>query len=458
MKAELFFLWTAVAVASGWRGDGDGQWPGTSPPTAWTEAWSAPLGGWSNASPAVDGDLACVQQEPTTLVCVDAASGAPRWAHAHPVLDSLAEADRAAVAGLVAAGEQAAIDLEDVRARYSRALRAARSSGGDGGEVEVLSRQLDQIKASLEASARYRTPADKDLIGWSSPTPLVASDGVWAFFGNGVVVARARDGGERWSRWLGEPAERMWGWDWGTAASPVRVGELVVVGHRDLVALDANSGAERWRVPDWRHFGAPAVVDPAGAALLVAPDGRVVRAADGVVVARGLGEAWYLSPAVSGREVYLVEARSGQMTKERGSTTLKAWTLGPLAGDKLEATPRYTVHIPSKEPIYGTPVVHDGRLYLVTANTTLMVLDAATGAVLHQQKLTTASGATSYAGPGVAGEHLFVGVDDGRTFVLTLGDAPAIVAENAGPPRRSSLTFVGSSIFLRADDRLQRLH
>ena len=85
--------------------------------------------------------------------------------------------------------------------------------------------------------------------GWATATCATDGERVVAFFGKGGLHCFAVDGKPLWSKNLGEfPGV------WGTAASPVIVGDLVIqncdaAGEGLLVAFDKTTGKEAWRTP-----------------------------------------------------------------------------------------------------------------------------------------------------------------------------------------------------------------
>ena len=90
----------------GFRGDGNGYFPGATPVTEWREGtaawitedkhqvpllldrrahnvvWKIELPSWANSQPIVAGDRVFVTAEPNLLVCVDACSGRVLWSQA----------------------------------------------------------------------------------------------------------------------------------------------------------------------------------------------------------------------------------------------------------------------------------------------------------------------------------------------------------------------------------------
>ena len=107
--------------------------------------------------------------------------------------------------------------------------------------------------------------------GWASATCATDGEVVVAFFGKGGLHAYAVDGQPLWSRDLG-PFEGPWG----TAASPVIVGDLVIQNgdsDRDafLEAFDRKTGKTVWRRPrpDHRGWSTPILVQHDGREQLV---------------------------------------------------------------------------------------------------------------------------------------------------------------------------------------------
>ena len=85
--------------------------------------------------------------------------------------------------------------------------------------------------------------------GWATATCATDGDLVVAFFGKGGLHCFSVEGRPLWSKELG-----VFPGEWGTAASPVIVGDLVIqncdaAGEGLLMAFDKATGAEKWRTP-----------------------------------------------------------------------------------------------------------------------------------------------------------------------------------------------------------------
>jgi outer membrane protein assembly factor BamB len=460
LVVSVGLIGTAFA-ATGYRNDGTGVWPGTNAPTAWslTERliWRTALPAWSNASPAVGAGKVCVCSEPTTLICADATTGRVVWSAPHDVLATLGGDEKAKATALVTAGDAAEAELATLRTEVSRLSREARAnpSADASARLKAVQDRMGTLKTAVAAAAHYRTPPNQGLIGWSSPSPAIDPGGVWALFGNGVVAGHGLDGSLKWSRWLGPPPERMLGYDSGTSASPLRVDDLLVVPFGNLTALDAATGAVRWTDKrPWPHYGPPTATKVGGVSMLLLPDGRILRARDGVELAKDLANVWYIAPVLAGDVALYLEARSGAEVIQNSGVTMKAYRLSAAPGGSVTAMPLWTTKIPAKDPFYGQPVASLGYVYMATSTAELWTINLATGAVSATRKLDGLANDTVYAGPMVAGGHLYVGNDSGQTAVLSIGATPELLRVNTLEAMRASPAFLDGRVYLRSANAL----
>jgi outer membrane protein assembly factor BamB len=85
--------------------------------------------------------------------------------------------------------------------------------------------------------------------GWASATCATDGEHVFAFFGKGGLHCYTADGKKVWSRDLGQ-----FSGDWGTTASPLLFGDLVVqncdsTAKPFLLAVDKHTGKDVWKTP-----------------------------------------------------------------------------------------------------------------------------------------------------------------------------------------------------------------
>ena len=456
----MMWWWLGIALAQpfGWRAHGDAVINDVTPPETWTTtAVSVETAAWGNGSPVPLGTLVCVTEEPTTLACFDRGTGARVWAATNDWLDTL-PADQ------VASGREKiarAAELEGLVQQRQRDVgdkrRELRRSAGDpavAAAMKEVQADLERLRAEQAVLGQFTTPPDLDMIGYASPTPVVDGTTVYALFGHGVVSAFT-DGGERlWSRWLGPPPRPMTGFDFGSVASPQLVAGHLIVAHATLQALDPATGEVRWTGPAWPHYGTPGVMTIDGVALLLLPDGQVLRASDGKVLAKGLGDIWYTGPVAHGTVGYWVGSKGRHGSP--GNAKAWAWDLAPLVRGG-EPRKLWSGDLPLTERIYAAPFVDGERLYVVTRQSKLMVLDAATGRERGDVNLREWIRGTPYTSLTRVGDELLINSEMGDFGFLSMGDQPALLRVNRVPgPARAMPLFLGSSVWVRNVDTLMR--
>ena len=457
-------LSAALAAPSGWRHDGSATFDVDAAPTAWSVdgpfAWKHPTASWGNASPVVAGGCVLITEEPAALMCLDVATGEERWRVRALVLDALSGEARTELEQRlsVADGEQAALD--EARARFGVLQREARRNPGDvalGQELAETSTRMRDLKARLDGVRPYRTPADKDILGYATPTPVTDGTHVWALFGNGVVVCTTLAGTRVWTRWLGPPVEPMLGYHTGVASSPALSDGLLVVPYGTLQALDAATGTPRWaHTAPWKHYGAPAVGAVEGLGVVLTPGGELVRARDGEVMQTGLASIYYVGPVMMGPTAYVV-GNLGDADRGAKDTGATAYDL-KRQGDKVTATQRWHTALPSRDRFYVTPVQVGADLVVVDAEARLLVLDTASGAVRLDRSLKQALPMGQVMPtPTVADGHLYVTSYLGQTVLLEAGGDYTQVGGARLGEVRASPWFIDGAMFVRTLDAVVRV-
>lgn len=415
---SLFLLSLAFAgEVRGWRHDGTNAWPGELASLDAAPTTTTALPAWANASPVVVGDTVCFTAEPTTLGCASRSTGRILWTAAHPVLDALPAEAATPLRAQLADAERAEAALAEVSRAYSAARREARAASSAEAKVTALAAELDRLRTAIEAVAWFRTPPDREIIGYASATPVSDGARVYALFGNGVVVARTLSGQLVWTRWLGPHRTALRGYDVGTAASPQWIAGRLIVGWEQLLGLDPATGHTVWEAGAWRDYGTPAVTTVGGVGVILTPDGRLLRARDGVALQSGLGDLWYIGPITAGQDAWYVGAAGSAHapTTQLAATALR---LAPDGPDRVRATVTWRSPLPISDPLYATPVAAGGRLFTVTSAADLFVHDAASGTLLHRLDLAPHVGDTVYASPIVVGARLVVAGANGRVALI----------------------------------------
>lgn len=457
---------SAPAVAgdvAGWRGDGDGVYADATPPVTLdvaAAAWKTPLPAISNASPLVVGDKVCGATEPTGLFCADRKTGALLWQVQNPVVDALAGDERVRVQALIADAEAAEAELAIKTVEYSALSREMRKPDAPReiyARGQTVGNALAALKKRVLEARPYRTSAEIDTIGYSSPTPISDGKALYAVYGNGVVASYDLSGKRRWIRWVGHTVATMRGYHQGQTASPRLVGGVLIVAQRVLQGLDPATGATVWEAGAYSDFGTPEVATVGGVPVVFTPAGQLLRATDGKVLASDLGDLWYLGPYVSGDRVYYLGAVGDAHARIDGGVPAVAWDLAADGAGGVTATKRWETRIAVNQRFYASPIVYDGLLYWTSREGTLVVVDPDTGASVYTRDLSDELKGEAWPSPVAAAGRIYVASDNGVTLTVKAGRTFELLGRGRLERMRGSPVFVGDRVYARGLDNLYSL-
>ncbi len=282
----------------------------------------------------------------------------------------------------------------------------------------------------------------------AAPTP--ASDGshVFAFYSSNDLACFDLDGNLLWQRGLtwDYPQARI---SLGMASSPVVTdGTVVVQVEADAdafsVGVDAATGETRWKRNRKRkaNWASPILWSPTdGATPLVVLQGsdgvEVVRARTGQLVARYLADTSTISSSAARGPLLFVPSN--------GLTAVRL----PSDGSDLSVVWKQI----RLRPTTASPLVHDGRLYVVSGSI-LKCADPASGRLHWQLRL---RGPFS-SSPVAAGRFLYVFNEDGVGFVVELGQRGRVVSQNPlGQTILATPALVDGALFVRSDRFLWKI-
>ena len=292
--------------------------------------------------------------------------------------------------------------------------------------------------ADVSAEAAAKGARHSSQYGDANPTPVSDGTWVWVFLGTGIVACHDLEGKSRWMHWYDVRRTTSYG----RTASPVLVGDRLLVHFGRLVCLDTATGKLLWKNNEARaSYGTPAVARLGDVDVVVTPKGQVVRVADGKTLAADLGNCMYTSPVVHDGIVYFID---GTMTAAR---------LPEKAAERIECKELWISDLDGE--FFASPVVHGGRVYTVDKAARYYVVDASTGRTVLNKKLALApairaDSASAYPSLCLAGKHLFIGNDAGDTIVLEPGDAGVAVGSGSLPGGSGgTLAFSGRRVFAR---------
>lgn len=330
---------------------------------------------------------------------------------------------------------------------------------------DFTGRQLWQTKLGPASSPKHRT-----LGSSGNASPSTDGKGIFVYFKSGHFAALEFDGTVRWKINLVERFGRdQIFWDQGT--SPVVTDEHVVMtrlhsGESWIAGFDKATGEIKWR--ELRNYKAPIENDngystpvlfnhdgkPAlliwGADQLTAHDasnGKLLWSCGGFNPDRTGYWPAIATPAIVGNMAIVPVGRDDRP----GQARIHGIRLGG-SGDVTDT------HRAWKREDLGvfvtTPVVFQGRVYLLRNRGEVVCLDPATGQTLWSDAFPRER-TPYYSSPVIANGLLYAAREDGAVFVARIGDKFELLSENPmGERIIASPVAVGNRLLLRGDQHL----
>lgn len=431
----------------GWRTDGTGVYPDADPVLEWSPTknvvWAAKMPSWSNSQPVFAGERVFVCSEPDQLVCLDRDTGKILWQRSNSYRDAAGPDEWARVEPELEKAAGINRDRDAAQARLTAIQEKRR--GGSSREIEresaALREQLADLDEKLKAlplAWKWRTlGTHREMTGYTTPTPATDGRHVWAVFGNAVVACYDLDGRRKWIHKLPDVPHDMFG----HSISPLLIGDLVVVCIEHTTAFDADTGEQCWRTKYGQSWGSPIRVEIGGEDAIALANGRYLRAADGTILGRGpiLADA---SPVLHAGRVYYVETRAVAVELPRKLA----------AGEKFTPTPLWEAELKGRR-FYSSPIVAGGKVYNLSSNFILSVLDERTGKLLSTRRVNLGTG-TSFSSLVLAGPYLLASSHDGTTAVLDTRDDLKPAARNRLERFISTPVFHGDRMYVRTQHHL----
>jgi outer membrane protein assembly factor BamB len=282
--------------------------------------------------------------------------------------------------------------------------------------------------------------------GYASSTPLADGERLYVFFGKSGVIALDYDGRQLWHTDVGSGLN-----GWGSASSPVLVGELVIVNASvesdSLVALNRKDGKVVWRARGMREtWNTPILVEVGGRTeLVVAIMGKIL----GIDPQSGenlwscdTDIRWYMVPSLVAEEgiVYCVGGRSG------GGLAVRA-------GGRGDVTDSHRLWTTNKGSNVTSPVLHDGHLYWMHESQGIAYCaQAASGRLVYEERIGRAG--QVYASAVLADGKIYYVSRNGRTTVVAARPEYEQLAHNELGDRSSfdaTPAIADAKLFIRSD-------
>lgn len=294
-------------------------------------------------------------------------------------------------------------------------------------------------------------PTIRDDHGYASCT--VATDGknAFVFFGKSGVFAFDMNGKQIWQANVGTGLN-----GWGTAASPVLHGDLVIVNasveSQSMYALDKKTGTEVWRARGIREaWNTPLLVTlkDGKTELIVAMPGKVLgfEPTSGEQLWSCANDiTWYIVPSIVAHEdtLWSIGGRSGV-----AAVALRA-------GGRGDVTKTHRMWTSQKGSNVSSPIIHEGHLYWMHDNQSIAYCaEAETGNMVYQERIDRAG--QVYASAVMADGKLYYTNRSGKTFVVAANPKYELLATNDlrdNAAFNASAAISGSRLLIRSDSFL----
>jgi len=329
----------------------------------------------------------------------------------------------------------------------------------------------------LDGSERWRQLLGPERPGkhrngsGSNPSPVTDGKYVVAYFKSGTVAGLTTGGRELWRVNLQEKfgADSLW---WDIGSSPVLAGDRVLVavmqaGNSYLVALDLATGDVLWKVPreyvcareSDQAYASPQVVELDGRDVLVTLGSDHLTGHD-VETGQLLWECGGFNPGNKGMWRVIASAVVD------GDIAFVPYGRGEcLAGVRLDGRGDVTAtnrlwemqgrRLGSEVP---TPVVRDGKVYLLGDSGRVACFDIRSGSELWSSDLPR-SRRRFFSSPLLAGDKLYCPREDGTIFVGRVSEAGfELLAENdMGEPTIAAPVPLEGGLLIRGRAHLFRI-
>jgi outer membrane protein assembly factor BamB len=290
---------------------------------------------------------------------------------------------------------------------------------------------------------------------FASHSPVTDGKHVVAWFGSRGVYVYDLDGKLVWEKDLNVAQKIRLNFGEGTA--PLLAGDKLILnydheGDSFIVALDKSTGKELWKTPraDGTNWSMPVVFTHAGKKQIVVTATKRVRSYDfetgkQIWECAGLGLNTIPAPVAADGIVYVM---SGY--RDPNLLAIKLGREGDLTGTDaiLWTNQKGNSYTPS-------PVLHDGKLYLLTDNGMFSALDAKTGKPFYQQQRLPKP-YNFKASPVGANGKLYLASENGDVIVVKMGETFEVLATNT----LEGQTFIGTpaiidgELYLRGQNTL----
>lgn len=345
----------------------------------------------------------------------------------------------------------------------ANAAAGRRWPGGSSGpqpeqKLTVLAFDRKTGKQLWEKVARVATPHEgyhAQYGSFASNSPVADSQHVIAFFGSNGVYCYTHDGQLVWEKDLGIQLRMLM--SFGEGSAPALDGDKLVLlfdheGDSLLVALDKHTGRELWRTPRpaGSAWSSPLIASAGGRKQVIVSATKLVAGYDletGRLIwqTTGLGRNVIPMPVAADGIAFVM---SGYQAPNL--LAIRLGREGDLTGTDaiLWQNQRGNSYTPS-------PVLHDGKLYVLADTGVLSCFDAKTGKPFYSQERLPKTYSFK-ASPVAANGKLYLATEDEDVVVARMGEKFEVLATNTlqGQVFISTPAIMDGEIYLRGQNTL----
>ena len=361
-----------------------------------------------------------------------------------------------------------------VSSRPDPSFRHGLYGDGDASEDRSVHRwqifSLDKHTGEIvwERIAHEGVPKDKRHIKatYANSTPVTDGRHVVAFFGSEGLFAYDMEGTPLWSRDLGRldvGAYDAPSYEWGSASSPIIHDDLVIVQcdtqeESFVIALDIETGEPVWKtmrdeLPSW---GTPTIYPGAKRAELITNGSNFIRGYEprtGTELWRLGGSSKITAPTPIFHDNLIVVA-SGR-SPERPIFAIRPGAFGDISLNKKATTSDSIAWSKVRRgPYMPTPLIYDGRLYVLSNRGNLDCYDLETGDEIYREQIRHGGGGFS-ASPVAADGKIYLPGEDGDIFVVRAGARFELITTNPmGELVMATPALSDGMLYVRAEEHL----
>ena len=330
-------------------------------------------------------------------------------------------------------------------------------------EWRVICLDLASGRPLWEKTVHRGVPAQARHLknSYASETPVTDGERVFAYFGNVGMFAFDLEGKPLWDRKWNEVKTR---YGWGSAASPVLHRERIYLLNDNedqsfLIALDRKTGEVVWKTDreEGSNWSPPFVWENGLRSEIVTTGSGKVRSYDleGKLLwsLTGLSSITVTSPFAADGLLYFGSGYVGD--KKKPLFAIRPGASGDISlmeeqtGNEFIAWCQKTA-----APYMPTPVLYQGRLYVLLDRGMFSAFDAKTGRQIYDRE--RLGGAAQFtASPLAWNGKIFCFSERGQTSVVVAGDTFRLLRQNElGERIMATPAIAGDSLLIRTDGHL----